>query len=126
MFRSLDELIYIPGETVLSLFACVCVCVCVCMCQCVCVFKSVFVVVNLYLVLNTTSHGKGKDLPPHLGLIKAALKKRSLHSVGLSSYECTREVGRAREKRLIVIRRSRVLLYLIECSHNLPSASITR
>ena len=80
------------------------------MCQCVCVFKSVFVVVNLYLVLNITSHGKGKDLPPHLGLIKAALKKRSLHSVGLSSYECTREVGRAREKRLIVIRRSRVLL----------------
>ena len=47
-------------------------------------------------------------------------------SVRISSYGCTREVWRAREKRKSCLRCIREQLYLLECSPNFPSASITR
>ena len=43
-------------------------------------------------------------------LCHVVFKKWSMLGVRLSSYGCTREVGRAREKRLSGTRRSRVLL----------------
>ena len=47
-------------------------------------------------------------------------------SVRISSYGCTREVWRAREKRKSCSGRSREQLWLLECSPNFPSTSMTR
>ena len=69
---------------------------------------------------------------PDLKGIGGRIKKWSMLDVRLSSYGCTREVGRAREKRLSGTRRSRVsaslasrvLSQLPKCIHNSIDAQI--